>query len=113
VPRSLPTPRVQEGDQRAVATLCQQIHKQVAATSVEYLAEAGRRTYVTPTSYLELLSTFQALFACKRAQNNTAHARYTVGLQKLEASAASVAVMQARAAWQSVLLRTCRGMSCE
>jgi hypothetical protein len=49
--------------------LCQQLHERVAAGGREFLAEAGRHTYVTPTSYLELLAAFRSLQEAKRAEN--------------------------------------------
>lgn len=49
--------------------LCQQFHERVAAGGREFLAEAGRHTYVTPTSYLELLAAFRSLQEAKRAEN--------------------------------------------
>ncbi len=35
----------------------------------EFLADLGRFNYVTPTSYLELISSFRTLLDAKRAQN--------------------------------------------
>ena len=35
----------------------------------EFLADLGRFNYVTPTSYLELISAFRTLLDAKRAQN--------------------------------------------
>lgn len=67
---------------------------QVQSTSEHYLAELGRHNYVTPTSYLELLSAFSALLESKKAANAAARKRYNVGLEKLASSAAQVAGMQ-------------------
>jgi dynein heavy chain len=67
---------------------------QVQAASERYLAELGRHNYVTPTSYLELLSAFRALLESKKAANAAARKRYNVGLEKLASSAAQVAGMQ-------------------
>ncbi|GFH23399.1 uncharacterized protein HaLaN_21005, partial [Haematococcus lacustris] len=50
-------------------------------------AQAGRRCYVTPTSYLELLAAFTTLLASKSAEVLAAQQRYEVGLQKLEFTA--------------------------
>ena len=62
--------------------------------SVRFKAELGRQTYVTPTSYLELINLFQVLLAQKRAENGKAYSRYSTGLQKLQSSSEQVAVMQ-------------------
>jgi dynein heavy chain len=67
---------------------------QVQNASERYLAELGRHNYVTPTSYLELLSAFRALLESKKAANAAARKRYNVGLEKLASSAAQVAGMQ-------------------
>ena len=70
------------------------MHRQVQAASDDFYSELGRRNYVTPTSYLELISTFRTLLEAKRAANRRAKTRYVVGLEKLEGSAAQVATMQ-------------------
>ena len=51
-----------------------------------------RYNYVTPTSYLELLSTFLHLLADKRAEISTTKGRLEAGLGKLVHSAAQVRV---------------------
>ena len=51
--------------------------------SKEFFSELRRYNYVTPTSYLELISTFRALLDVKRAEVSQAKRRYDVGLQKL------------------------------
>ena len=57
-------------------------------------AELGRYYYVTPTSYLELISTFKSLLSTKRNAVRTAKQRYENGLEKLRTTAESVADMQ-------------------
>jgi hypothetical protein len=47
------------------------------------LNELGRYYYVTPTSYLELISTFITLLNERRGEVSTARSRYQVGLDKL------------------------------
>jgi hypothetical protein len=49
---------------------------------------------VTPTSYLELISTFKTLLGEKRTETATFKNRYLVGLEKLNSSAEQVAGMQ-------------------
>jgi hypothetical protein len=68
----------------------------VQEESEGFLADLGRHNYVTPTSYLELISTFQRLLDDKRAQNTKLKNRYLVGLEKLQNSAEQVAGMQVR-----------------
>ena len=51
---------------------------------------------MTPTSYLELISTFKTLLGEKRTETATFKNRYLVGLEKLNSSAEQVAGMQVR-----------------
>lgn len=62
--------------------------------SEDFKAELGRANYVTPTSYLELITMFQRLVTAKRIENSKTLSRYTVGLEKLQSSAQQVAGMQ-------------------
>lgn len=98
---------VQEKDQRVIVPLCQQFHKVVQGATASFAVELGRRTYVTPTSYLELITLFQSLLTKKRSENAQLCSRYTVGLKKLVASGAAVAAMQAElSALQPQLVQT-------
>ncbi len=45
---------------------CKQFHVGTRDLSERYFAELGRYNYVTPTSYLELISTFKGLLEKKR-----------------------------------------------
>lgn len=59
-----------------------------------------RYNYVTPTSYLELLTTFLRLLGEKRSEISQARARLTSGLQKLSATAAQVRQREGRQSGQ-------------
>lgn len=67
---------------------------QMRGVSQDFKTELGRHNYVTPTSYLELITMFQRLLTAKRVENNKTLSRYTVGLDKLQSSAQQVAGMQ-------------------
>jgi len=67
---------------------------QVEVASERYLAETGRYNYVTPTSYLELLSAFKSLLEVNNAANSASVKKYKIGLEKLASSAEQVAGMQ-------------------
>ena len=67
---------------------------QMRGVSVDFRTELGRHNYVTPTSYLELITMFQRLLTAKRVENSKTLSRYTVGLDKLQSSAEQVAGMQ-------------------
>lgn len=57
--------------------------------------DLGRNNYVTPTSYLELITSFRSLLEARRSANSRLKSRYLVGLEKLAGSAEQVAGMQA------------------
>ncbi|KAK3272243.1 hypothetical protein CYMTET_19451 [Cymbomonas tetramitiformis] len=77
-----------------IMEVCKTFHKDVQQLSRDYLTEVGRRNYVTPTSYLELLTLFSTLLGKKRDEVSKAQRRYEVGLEKLEFTAQQVTVMQ-------------------
>jgi dynein heavy chain len=56
--------------------------------------QAGRRNYVTPTSYLELITMFTTLLSAKRSEVLAAQHRYEIGLEKLEFTAGQVEAMR-------------------
>eukprot|EP00955_Chlamydomonas_euryale_P034508 349803-Chlamydomonas_euryale.AAC.1 len=97
-----------DGATRAkLVTLCQRLHEEIRRESDAFLGELGRYNYVTPTSYLELISTFRTLLEAKRAENTKMKRRYVVGLEKLDGSAQQVAGMQAElVALQPQLIKT-------
>uniref|UniRef100_A0A8C7CH11 Dynein axonemal heavy chain 12 n=1 Tax=Oncorhynchus kisutch TaxID=8019 RepID=A0A8C7CH11_ONCKI len=74
--------------------MCKSFHTSTIELSACFLSELQRHNYVTPTSYLELISTFKALLEKKRAEVMKLKRRYEVGLEKLESAAAQVATMQ-------------------
>ena len=63
----------------ACVALCMHFHGDTSRVASEFFARLRRRTYVTPTSYLELLSTFRALLRDRRAAVSSARSRYVVG----------------------------------
>ncbi|XP_076854479.1 dynein axonemal heavy chain 7 isoform X2 [Brachyhypopomus gauderio] len=74
--------------------MCQSFHTSTIDLSERFLTELQRHNYVTPTSYLELISTFKVLLQRKRAEVMKMKRRYEVGLEKLESASAQVATMQ-------------------
>jgi dynein heavy chain len=86
------TPRLQEG----VVAASVFVHQSVERTATRFYSELRRPTYVTPTSYLELLNTFQKLLLEKRTSIETTRSRLAVGLDKLFSTAEQVAHMQVR-----------------
>eukprot|EP00118_Oscarella_pearsei_P018868 m.196512 g.196512 ORF g.196512 m.196512 type:complete len:4008 (+) comp39530_c1_seq1:67-12090(+) len=74
--------------------MCKSFHQSTRQLSNKFLLNLGRYNYVTPTSYLELISTFKTLLAKRRSEVMKLKRRYEVGLEKLEAASSSVATMQ-------------------
>ncbi|CAL8266095.1 unnamed protein product [Lota lota] len=74
--------------------MCKSFHTSTIELSARFQTELQRHNYVTPTSYLELISTFKALLLKKRMEVMSLKRRYEVGLEKLESAAAQVASMQ-------------------
>uniref|UniRef100_UPI00398E963E dynein axonemal heavy chain 3-like n=1 Tax=Pristiophorus japonicus TaxID=55135 RepID=UPI00398E963E len=74
--------------------MCKHFHQSVVALSERFYASLQRRTYVTPTSYLELIKIFKNLLERKRLELLTNRNRYGVGLEKLDFAASQIAVMQ-------------------
>uniref|UniRef100_A0A8B9E244 Dynein axonemal heavy chain 7 n=1 Tax=Anser cygnoides TaxID=8845 RepID=A0A8B9E244_ANSCY len=69
----------------ACIDMCKSFHTSTIVLSDLFHVELQRHNYVTPTSYLELISTFKTLLEKKR---------YEVGLEKLNSAASQVALMQ-------------------
>lgn len=54
------------------------------------MSELSRHNYVTPTSYLELISSFKSLLGNKQGEVLKMKRRYEVGLEKLGFAASQV-----------------------
>jgi dynein heavy chain len=52
-------------------TICKHFHTTVSDSSEMFYREQKRRTYVTPTSYLELIQTFKSFYYLKVEQITT------------------------------------------
>lgn len=64
-------------------SMCVKIHQTVAMKCEQYLAELSRHNYVTPKSYLELLSIFSDLIGRKKQELHSARQRMETGLDKV------------------------------
>uniref|UniRef100_A0A5K3F774 Dynein_heavy domain-containing protein n=1 Tax=Mesocestoides corti TaxID=53468 RepID=A0A5K3F774_MESCO len=71
-------------------------HKSIIDLSVKFFEQLGRKTYVTPTSYLEQIGSFERLITKKKDEIMTAKLRYLNGLDKLAFGASQVADMQVK-----------------
>ena len=65
-------------------------HSSTPSLPPRYVQELGRHNYVTPTSYLELISSFKSLIGSKRGLVTKMKKRYEVGLEKLAFAASQV-----------------------
>merc|ERR1719191_2668540 len=70
------------------------MHQDVEKASKQFLRITKRQVYVTPTSYLELLSAFMSILAMKQKHVGTQQHRYQVGLDKIEAAEEQVSGLQ-------------------
>lgn len=75
-------------------SMCKHFHTSVQDASERFYEELKRRTYVTPTSYLELIQTFKDLYQFKVEQITLQRNRYEVGLEKLQFAAGQISIMQ-------------------
>jgi dynein heavy chain len=82
--KSLKPLNLDDATAQSVVDVCRYFHQSAATLSDEYLAQARRYNYVTPTSYLELLSAFRKALELKRSEVSAARNRYVIGLEKLE-----------------------------
>ena len=71
-----------------------QIHQDVEKKSKEFYDVLRRYNYVTPTSYLELLSSFDTLLQYKRGEVATKKNRLKIGLDKIISTGELVEGMQ-------------------
>jgi len=78
----------------SVVDQCMQFQVQAQDLSLRFLTEVNRFNYVTPTSYLELISTFKNLLNVKADEVGQQKRRYEVGLGKLLSCADNVAIME-------------------
>nr|CAI5856319.1 unnamed protein product [Callosobruchus analis] len=74
--------------------ICKHFHVTVQEASDIFFREQKRKTYITPTSYLELIQTFKSLYALKVDQITLQRNRYETGLEKLDFAAGQVGLMQ-------------------
>ena len=72
------------------------VHQVVEKRSVDYLKELGRRNYVTPTSYLELLATYISTLGVQRKKVAKLRDRLANGVDKISSTKEQVAVMLAQ-----------------
>ena len=83
-----------EGKTAIMVECFKDIHKSVEKDSNQFLAELRRHNYVTPTSYLELLTMFRVILMQKKKEFSVSIQRLKNGLDKLEDANKSVDEMK-------------------
>ncbi|KYN33583.1 Dynein heavy chain 3, axonemal [Trachymyrmex septentrionalis] len=74
--------------------MCKQFHTSVSVTSEDYYLTYGRRYYITPTSFLQLIKSLYRLYGQKIEQITMQQNRYETGLEMLDFAAGQVTIMQ-------------------
>ncbi|XP_058804505.1 dynein axonemal heavy chain 1-like [Phymastichus coffea] len=78
----------------SIVKTCQFMHSSVIKASDNYRQELNRHNYVTPTSYLELISSYGELLAKKRNELNYGISRLSTGLKRLASTEVEVKELQ-------------------
>ncbi|XP_024940673.1 dynein heavy chain 1, axonemal [Cephus cinctus] len=79
---------------KSIVKTCQYMHSSVIEASEHFLVELNRHNYVTPTSYLELLSSYGDLLSKKKEELVSGISRLVTGLDKLASTEVEVKEMQ-------------------
>ncbi|KAL0235780.1 hypothetical protein GEMRC1_002362 [Eukaryota sp. GEM-RC1] len=79
---------------QGVVKMCVAIHQTVEKMSIRYREELRRYNYVTPTSYLEVLSTFNDLLKEKGTEIRQGKSRLLVGINTIIRTSAEVDVLR-------------------
>jgi len=74
--------------------ICKEFHMSVSVTSEDFYETYGRRYYITPTSFLQLIKSLYKLHGDKINQITMQQYRYESGLERLDFAAGQVAIMQ-------------------
>jgi dynein heavy chain len=85
--------KMEESVRVSCCEMVQQFHQDTEHMSKRFKDELKRNYYVTPTSYLELISTFKQLLAIKREEIQNLQDKYSNGYDCLIKTEGSVSVM--------------------
>jgi dynein heavy chain len=78
----------------AIAAMCVNVHVSVDEISQEFYQVLGRRVYITPKSYLDMIGCYYKLLNEKREELTKNRYRYASGVQQLEKTNKDVIVMR-------------------
>ncbi|XP_055593622.1 dynein axonemal heavy chain 12 [Uranotaenia lowii] len=79
---------------QSIVVTCKHFHVVARNMSAEFTADTGRVTYITSASYLELIKCFRDLTNKHQTEIMQNKMRYIAGLEKLDAAASAVSIMQ-------------------
>lgn len=85
---------VKEDQIRALANICVAMHKSVKSLSQRLYDEMRRYFYATPTSFLELISSYKTMLKNQQNEKESVRQKYANGLEKLERTEGEVTKMQ-------------------
>ena len=85
---------MEKHNRQSTVEMCKIFHEGVRSLQFKFLEQEKRSVYVTPTSYLELIQTFQTLLGRKRKEIAQISRRYDNGLQQLDHAGKAVVNMQ-------------------
>jgi dynein heavy chain len=101
----MPTEKIKD----SVIDMCMSIHENVRTLAIGFKADLAREYYVTPTSYLELITTYKTLLNEKRSSVKLMETRYRSGLKQIYEAEEQVGVMKEELiALQPVLVQTAK-----
>lgn len=75
-------------------SMSQKFHTSISLASEDYFNTQGRRYYVTPTSFLQLIKSFCQLYDRKIEEITAQQRRYEMGLERLDFAAKEIALMK-------------------
>lgn len=87
-----------------VVDTCQTVHQSVEAMADEFMADVGRRVYITPTSFLELIKSVLSILDDQTQKVERLLKRYEDGLQKMAETEGVVSSLQADLAAQTPIM---------
>lgn len=80
--------------QKSLIQMVINFHGSVTIACERLFEEFARRTYITPSSFFEMLNLFKELYQQKHLEITLKRARYTTGLENLDRAATQVGEMQ-------------------
>lgn len=78
----------------SVIQMCAKYHSTTQELSTKYRAVSKRHNYVTPTSFLDLLSTFKGMLREQQTKVKQQIERYEIGLDQIASASSQVGEMQ-------------------